>query len=62
MNSTQLLTDVHFSRLYEWILLKCEKAELHFTFLGQTLDLIVLFENDEKIKDIQLNSELSGTA
>ncbi len=39
---------------------KYDKTEFKFTFLGRTLDLDVTFEDEEKIKDIQLSSQISG--
>ena len=46
--------------LQEWILEEYDNTELKFTFLGRTLDLGVSFEDEEKIKNIQLSSQISG--
>ena len=48
--------------LQEWILEEYDNTELKFTFLGRTLDLDVSFEDEdeEKIKNIQLSSQISG--
>lgn len=46
--------------LQEWILEKYDKTQFKFTFLGKTLDLEISFEDEEKIKNIQLSSQISG--
>ena len=46
--------------LQEWILEEYDNTVLKFTFLGRTLDLDVSFEDEEKIKNIQLSSQISG--
>ena len=48
--------------LQEWVLEIYDKAEFKFSFLGRTLDLDVTFEDEEKIKDIQLISQISETS
>lgn len=39
---------------------KYDKTQFKFTFLGKTLDLEISFEDEEKIKNIQLSSQISG--
>jgi hypothetical protein len=43
------------------VLEKYDKTEFKFTFLGKTLDLDVTFADEEKVTDIQLISQISGT-
>ncbi|CAB4011055.1 Hypothetical predicted protein, partial [Paramuricea clavata] len=45
--------------LQEWVLEKHDETRFKFVFLGRTLDLDVTFEDGEKMKDIQLSSQIS---
>jgi hypothetical protein len=42
------------------VLEKHDETRFKFVFLGRTLDLDVTFEDGEKMKDIQLSSQISG--